>query len=107
MSTTFSPKLQALIDNNAAYEERKKYDPLVDNISMGGYTGWQLHNAFQMVRSPDGWKMPIDTTIDVADIDIVDAAISYYTGGGMEVYDADTPDQVEITAPGYYNMIGS
>ena len=72
-----------------------------------GYTLKQLDQAFELVRHPDHWKLPIEYVIVVEDLDLVDAAVGYFTGEGVavtDVYRSEIDDKWKclVSARGYY-----
>jgi Tfp pilus assembly PilM family ATPase len=49
-----------------------------------GYTREELSKAFDKVANPDNWKDEIEATIPASDFDIVNSAVIFFTGGGLE-----------------------
>lgn len=79
-----------------------------------GYTHKELGEAFTSVQSEKGWKFPINTIIDIDQklgyiehAKVIRAAIGFYAGGGAEIKLLDNQTQLEVTAPGYYELIGA
>lgn len=71
-----------------------------------GFTQKQLEAAFDLVKSERGWKYPINAVIQAKQQKVVDAAISYFAGGGAE-FVAARGSMLRVVAPGYYMRIGS
>ncbi len=71
-----------------------------------GYARKQLHAAFDAVKDKKNWKMPIVATITEDKVDVTDAAISFFAGGGVETATLKN-GKIRIVAPGYYALIGA
>jgi len=79
-----------------------------DEQAFGGFTQLQLHDAFDLVCDPDGWKMPIkNKVIDGKDLAMVEAAVKFFTGGGLSKTTTTRDGRVKISAKGYYHHTGS
>ncbi len=80
---------------------------------------------FDMVQDKGNWKNPIDAVIDCPEhgsihlkrfMEMIEGAIGFYAGGGAGIV-VLPPERVpgvpvlrwrlHVTAPGYYNLIGS
>ena len=72
-----------------------------------GYNRKQLHEAFDAVKDKKAWKMPIDAIIPSDKVDVTEAAIGFFAGGGAEVIKTFKNGTVRIIAPGYYELIGA
>lgn len=78
-------------------------------VRYGGreYTHDQLSAALDLVRTPGDWKMPIDAVIPAdADRDLIDSAITYFTGSSAEFTELPG-SRLRVQAAGYYRSIGS
>ena len=72
----------------------------------GGYTDDELRVAFALVKNRENWKLPVDAIVPVdTDLRVVDAAVCYFTGGGID--QQPVRDGWRVTAAGYYACIGS
>lgn len=75
------------------------------------YTHGQLTDAFELVQNKEHWKLPIDTVlptgVTLAQVELIEAAIVYFTGGGSTVRRFHATGQIRVTAPGYYASIGA
>lgn len=75
-----------------------------------GFTRLQLSEAFDRVKNPTNWKMPISGMIPASDRDVTRAAIIFYAGC-VPVF--ETPrhkgfaGQLIVTAVGYYSAVGA
>jgi hypothetical protein len=76
-----------------------------DKLVYLGYTRNQLEAAFKKVQNKTHWKNPISAIISEGDVNVVGAAIDFYTGGGAEF--STHSKGVRVTAPGYYAIIGA
>ena len=71
------------------------------------FTDEELHDAFDLVKNRNNWKMPIRGRVIPEDkVDAVVEAISYFCGSPSEVY-PHKPGFVKVYAAGYYACIGS
>jgi hypothetical protein len=72
----------------------------------GGYTDDELREAFSLVKNRENWKLPVDAVVPVdADMGRIDAAVAYFTGGGIT--QLKVKDGWRVLAAGYYACIGS
>lgn len=75
-----------------------------------GYTTEQLSAAFDRVKNPANWKLPLKAwlTVDVTEADrkVIDAAITFYTGSIPE-WEEQAGGCWTVTAAGYYAAIGA
>ncbi len=65
-----------------------------------------MEAAFSAVQNKANWKFPISAEILASDRDIVSESIGWYAGGGAQFEDIGN-GRLRVTAPGYYNLIGS
>jgi len=72
-----------------------------------GFTKNELMDAFDLVRPKGHWKDPIDAIIPEDKQEVVDSAISFFTGGGADYCKVTQLGQIRVTAPGYFIMIGA
>jgi hypothetical protein len=65
----------------------------------------RLEAVFDLVKSPEDWKNPIDTTVakDKATAAEIETAVSWFTGSLPMV--ADKGDRWEVVADGYYEAM--
>ena len=71
------------------------------------HTADDLQVFFKKVKNPEDWKLPINATIDAADVAPCTAAIEYFAGGCVEDAEVYGTGKVRLMAPGYYKAIGS
>ena len=71
------------------------------------HTADALRGFFNKVKDPEDWKLPINATIDAADVAPCTAAIEYFAGGCVEDAEVYGTGKVRLMAPGYYKAIGS
>ena len=73
-----------------------------------GYTELQLRRCFNKVKHKDNWKMPIWKKVRCSTKvrDCIITSIRFYAGGCAEWVDAGDGVFL-ITAPEYYELIGS
>lgn len=78
-------------------------------VVFNGKTRGHLRTAFNRVRNPQGWKLPINRIVVARGEDeledILDA-IDFFVGGGGEVKRI-RGRTFRVTAPGYYVTIGA
>lgn len=67
-----------------------------------GYTDEQMQEAFDLVKDADHWKNPIDRIVDRKHVDVLDVAITWYTGMPAFFEDVDDPAKVRVTCDGYF-----
>ena len=75
-----------------------------------GYTREELSDAFFEVANPDNWKEEIQATIPASDFDIVNSAVIFFTGGGLESvkqFERDGETFLDVFGHGYYVHIGA
>ena len=75
-----------------------------------GYTREELSKAFHEVADPDNWKEAIKATIPASDFDIVNSAVIFFTGGGLDSvkqFERDGEAFLEVFGQGYYVHIGA
>ena len=80
-------------------------------VVYNGFTRLELSTAFDMVKSPMGWKCAINKNLPTSMVtprlvEMILSSIDFYAGGGGQVY-YNTPGVVLFSAPGYYELIGS
>lgn len=78
---------------------------------MRNYTDEQIEamdKAFDRVKNPDNWKMPIDTVISLTEDEkkFLEEAIIFYTGS-VPVFIPRTNGIYRVIAEGYYLAVGS
>lgn len=81
-------------------------DQVVDSINGRSVTRGMLLTAFNKVADTENWKNPINSTIDARDQDIVDRAITYFTGS-VAKFEWYLPGIRTVKANGYYIDIGA
>lgn len=74
------------------------------------YEQAQLYRAaiFDLVKSPDGWKHPIDAFVPVNSVSLANAiidAVTHYTGSVPTIRAVD--GGLRVKAAGYYATIGA
>ena len=77
-------------------------------VSPNGYSRGELSEAFDRIKDPKNWKMPIMKLIHKDEFDICDEACVFFTGSRL--VPADSPDEnggVLVSAAGYYATIGA
>lgn len=73
-----------------------------------GYTRDELSEAFDQVKNPGDWKLPIDATVPAdADRDCISAAVAFFTGSPAAFAAGPRAGRWRVTAAGYYACIGS
>ena len=75
-----------------------------------GYTREELSKAFHEVADPDNWKEAIQATIPASDFDIVNSAVIFFTGGGLEIVkEMERGGEIfyDVFGHGYYVHIGA
>jgi hypothetical protein len=103
-----TPELEALRElaeavraHLASHPERPRED------AFAGYTQTELEAAFDLVKNPRNWKLPINATVPKdTDLRAVSAAVAHFTGGGCEMTEQDD-GTVRVTGDGYYVHIGA
>ena len=65
-----------------------------------GYTFAALHDAFELVRDPADWKAPINATILLDNVSVVDCAISFFTAT-EPIFISAQNGLVRVEADGY------
>lgn len=74
---------------------------------MERYTQEQLHEAFDLVKDRDNWKMPVDTVIPYgSDTDVITSAVIHFTGS-VPSFITLNDGSLRVYAAGYYACIGS
>jgi hypothetical protein len=77
-----------------------------DEIVHFGFTRQQLKTAFAQVCDMANWKNPIASVIDLANVQVTMAAISFYTASLASV--ELLPDgRCSVKAAGYYAACGA
>lgn len=77
------------------------------NQEFEGYKIKDLAEAFESVRNPGNWKTAITTIIDDKDRAIIDKALIFYTGAGIQKEVPAGDGRLAIWSPGYYATIGA
>lgn len=80
-------------------------------VSVNGrmVTRGELHAAFTKVQNPEGWKMPIDWTGELASLDellVLEKAVIFFTASQM-AYEKLADGRFHVTADGYYRAVGA
>lgn len=74
-----------------------------------GFTRAELSDAFDLVKHPDNWKLPIDTVIcsplSPRQIEAIKAAVIFYAGCRATV--SRSRSRTIIKAAGYYRAVGA
>jgi hypothetical protein len=71
------------------------------------YTHDQLHAAFNLVKPPGNWKMPVDATVpEGTDLEAVTEALLHFTGSPA-TFITNLDGSVHVLAAGYYACIGA
>jgi len=66
----------------------------------GGHAIAELRKAFEQVEDPEDWRGPISSLVEVADLDLVMTAISYFTGTEA-VVEGFSDELRRVTSEGY------
>lgn len=82
-------------------------DPTYKPIPGKSFTILDLHVAFRKVQNEDNWKLPIHTYVDEQEVELVEQAIVFFTGGGAKRMGRDANGRIEIHAEGYYHHVGA
>ena len=72
-----------------------------------GYGVEALQAAFDAVKNPEHWKLPIDATIAEGDRAVTEAAIIFFTGSQPRFLPDHHNGHIRVTAAGYYAAIGA
>ncbi len=85
--------------------------PESSELVYNGFTRLELSTAFDMVKSPMGWKCAINKSLPTSVVtprlvEMILSSIDFYAGGGGQA-NYEIPGVVLITAPGYYELIGA
>jgi hypothetical protein len=76
-------------------------------IAQPAYSQEQLKEAFDKVCSKEHWKLPIDTTIDHNDMDLVQYSIVHFTGSVPTFTPIMGTKLMRVQACGYYIAVGA
>jgi hypothetical protein len=70
-----------------------------------GFNHEELKKAFEKAINPEDWRAPIHKIIRREDLEVTIAAIEYYTGCEVRVWEPpiDGSPTVKVTADGYRN----
>lgn len=83
-------------------------DPTHKPIPGKPFTMLDLHVAFRKVQNEENWKLPIHTFVEESEVELVEDAIVFFTGGKPVRLGRDkTGKLVEIHAHGYYHHVGA
>jgi hypothetical protein len=92
---------EAVRTHLASHPERPRED------AFDGYTQTELDEAFDLVKDPRNWKLPINAIVPKdTDLRAVSAAVAHFTGGGCETTQ-QADGTVRVTGAGYYVHIGA
>lgn len=69
------------------------------------WTLGELHAAFDRVKHPGNWKMPILAIVPARDVELISDAVEFFTGS--ECHERPMGPVSEIKADGYYVAIGA
>lgn len=72
-----------------------------------GYKKPDLDRAFTAVQHPKDWKLANRAVINAKDYDLTEAAVEFFTGGGIADVKKLPKGKMEITFAGYYVHVGS
>ncbi len=72
-----------------------------------GYTRQDLNEAFNVVKNPQNYKKRIDAYCHAEQVDVVDVAVSFFTGSAATFYRVGNTEFYHVTAPGYYVAVGA
>lgn len=80
-----------------------------DEVEGDGYTHGELRCAFDMVANPDDWRAPVDSVVDARFVELVKAAVEFFTATsattrpehGREARRSPVPNPVRVRAAGY------
>ena len=70
------------------------------------YSRDQLKAAFDMVANPENWKLEVRGTIPAPAWDVVREAVVFFTGS-VPSYTVREDGRLDVTALGYYAIIGA
>ena len=91
-------KLQALAQTSGV--------TIAESNIYSGFKESELRAAFDKVKEPTNWKLPIDAVITKVEVAVVKAAISFYAGGEASFTFLDNTSTVNglvrVRAPGYW-----
>lgn len=71
------------------------------------YSREQLLAAFNSVCNKENWKMPIDSTVEDSDTDIVREAVIFFAGCEPRFEPIHGTDRLRCRAVGYYEAVGA
>mgnify|MGYP001160830781 CR=1 FL=1 len=80
------------------------------NDVRGEYNRDQLKDIFDKICNQNNWKDCVQSVILASDFDLADKAVSYFTGGGLEIVkEIEHNGEIfyEVFGHGYYVHIGS
>lgn len=80
---------------------------ILNMLTKPEYTQEQLKEAFDTVCSKQHWKLPIDTTIENADLNLIEYAIIHFTGSVPTFTPIMGTAVVRVQADGYYIAVGA
>lgn len=112
MSHEYIFSLTAFVASGDSLEAEKKLKAMLESLKVdgirieeaavyAGFTTTQLSRAFDKVRNPKDWKLPIKAIIDAKDQAVVEATIGYHVYGGATFRNLPG-GKLEVRAPGYY-----
>lgn len=89
------------LSEEQAAEQRRRIDRYLKDAA-GGYSQEQLADAFDIVKNAEHWKNPIDAVVPRDMTDVLGRAIPWFTGTEASFSDTAKPDEVRVTAMGYW-----
>lgn len=89
------------LTDEQAEEQRRRISRYLKDAA-GGYTQDQLSDAFNAVRNAEHWKNPVDAVIPRDMMDVVGRAVPWFTGTEASFSDTLKPEEVRVTAMGYW-----
>ena len=75
-------------------------------VSAFGFTRGDLLEAFNNVKNPRGWKLAIDSTVDIAEVHKTSEAIIFFTGSIPHFTQMPGRSVFRVEAAGYYVAMG-
>ncbi len=111
-------KVHALIMENERGQNKmntnKTLRPVLDtsksetpNCCTGLFSETQLSDAFDLVKNREHWKGEISAIIFPVEVELVQAAISFYTATEMKIvgsrHEDGSPKMLIVSAAGYWN----
>jgi|TARA_B110000259_G_C13993493_1_gene393497 hypothetical protein len=77
-------------------------------VSSNGYTIGDFQEAFdKLTQNMENWKMPIKSTIRIAELTLMSEACTWFTGSELTQTNYNGDGTMEVSADGYYIAIGA